>query len=263
MNSTPATSSIPRLLFIDLEISKSLYAKFPSKRPEYNSYKDLLKDWFLICAAWKRPEDKNASSCSILENVSLDMTNDLVVVKALYDEIAKSDVIIGHNISKFDWPKFYARTLYHDLKPLAKPKILDTIKMAKSIGEFTSNSLAYLNEFLGLPGKAELSPDAWNGLILCLLEQDTVGFRVLVDEIEKYCKPDVIACEALYNRLLPHMAPKNRVNMNAYDNTCGCEGCGSKKLQKRGLTPPTTAGYRYQRYQCTDCGAWSQSKRSE
>ncbi len=252
-----------RLLFIDLEISKSLYSKFPSHRPEYTGYKDLLQDWFIICAAWKRPEDAKVSSCSVLKNLNeKDPTNDRNVVQALYDEIAECDILIGHNITKFDWPKFYARVLFHNMKPLAKPRILDTIKMARSVGEFTSASLAYLNGFLGLPGKADLDSGSWNALMVALINQDLEEFMSLVGKIEEYCKPDVIACEALYNRLLPHMGNKNRVNMNLSEGNDCCEGCGSSKLQKRGLTPPTVAGYRYQRFQCTDCGAWSQSKKA-
>lgn len=249
-------SVLPKILFLDIEIAKSIYAKFPPKGPEYDTWKNLIKDWWLICAAYKWDDDKTTSLISILDDKKRyikDPTDDFHVVQGLWHLVNEADVVIGHNIEAFDWKKLYARFLFHKLPPIDKPKLIDTMKMAKNLGEFTSNSLDYLTRYLKLPKKAaNRGNDMWNDVIFRLLAQDIKGLTAVIKEIVEYCKPDIAACEALYYALIPHAPAKFRLNLNAYNHPEGCPLCGSENVIKRGLRG------NYQRYQCKECGAYHQ-----
>jgi len=252
-----------RFTILDTEISKSLYAKYPPKRPEFDSYNNLLSDWFIICAAWKSLTDKAAKTVSILDDPDRfeeSPTDDYHVCKVLHEVLSETDVLIGHGMKKFDWPKIQARLLYHGFPPLAKPRILDTRDMAKSLGEFTSTSLDYLTKYLKLPQKKDnRGNEMWNDVVRYAFQKDLAALEEVIVEVVEYCIPDVYACEGLYNYLLPYVEAKHRAN---FSDGHQCGACNSKKLQKRGLTPPNVTGSRYQRYQCQKCGAWGRDKKA-
>lgn len=253
----------PRFTILDTEISKSLYAKYPPKRPEFDNYTNLLSDWWIICAAWKSLTDKTVKTVSVLDDPDRfeeSPTDDYHVCKILHQVLSETDVLIGHQMRKFDYPKIMARLLYHGFPPIAKPRIIDTREMAKSLGEFTSTSLDYLTKYLKLPQKADnRGNEMWNDVIRYAFKNDLAALEEVINEVVIYCVPDVLAAEGVYKYLLPHVEAKHRVNV--------CDGgecpvCANKKLQKRGLTPPNTSGNRHQRYQCMKCGAWSQDKKA-
>jgi len=260
-----APTNAPKILFFDVEIAKNLYAKFPPRGPEYDNYTNIIKDWWIICFAYKWSTEDDVTVVSVLDYPELfqeDPSDDSNVVAALHALISEADVIIGHRMEAFDWKKFYARVLYHDLPPLNKPKIIDTHKMAKAVAEFSSGSLDYLTKYLKLSEKKEnRGNDMWNDLIKAMFAHNLEWMEDVIDEIVDYCVYDVPACEDLYYKLLPHASNVFRVNMNLYsdgEHVCPC--CSSKKLQKRGFR--TTITGKFQAYQCKDCGAWSQDKTS-
>ena len=258
---------MPNLLFFDTEIAKNLYAKFPSKRPEYTGYKDSIVDWWIICWAGQWSDSKRIIGTSVLDDYKRfkkNPTDDYHVIKELYDQIKEADAIIGHNMQKFDWMKFMARVTYHKMQPIDKPKIIDTMLMAKSIAAYDSNSLFFLCNFHGLPNKASnRGNDLWNDIAIYAMKHDLKNLEKCINEMVVYCKPDVTAVKALYEFLLPYAPARFRVNKNLYhaDGIDGCPCCKSDHLQLRGHRM-TMVGL-YQRFQCQDCGAWSQSKKNE
>jgi len=86
------------------------------------------------------------------------------------------------------------------------------------------------------------------------------GDPVAWKKMERYNKQDVVLLEKVYDKLLPWI--KSHPNHNLYDDVehC-CPNCGSGKLHRRGVA--RSIGGVYQRFQCTDCGSWSQGTKSE
>ena len=76
--------------------------------------------------------------------------------------------------------------------------------------------------------------------------------------MEAYNKQDVVLLERLYDAILPWIV--NHPNRALWDDSDDmvCPSCGSKHLQKRGLTYTKTQAY--QRYSCSNCGAWSRQR---
>lgn len=252
--------------FFDTELAKNLYAGFHSKRPEFRSHKDIIKNWWLICWAGQWADSNKVIGASVLSNkkrFAEDPTDDYHAVKTLYDQIKKAQVIIGHNMKKFDWKKFMARVTYHGLPPISMPLIIDTMLMAKAIAEYDSNSLSFLCSYHGLPNKAtNRGNDLWNDIAIYALQKDYKKLRKCITEMVVYCGPDVIAVKALYEYLLPYAPPRFRLNQNLShaDGVDGCPCCKSDNLQSRGYAL-TTVG-KYQKFQCQDCGSWSQGKKN-
>ena len=255
-----------KMLFFDTEIAKNLYAKFPSKRPEYNSHRDIIENWYIICAAWQWGDSKKVIGSSILDNLKRfhkNPTDDYHVIKTLYEQIKDADAIIGHNMAKFDWMKFMARVTYHKMRPIDRPKIIDTMLMAKAIGSYDSYSLGFLCERHGLPTKAtNRGNDLWNDILVYSLRKDFKKLESCIKEMVKYCAPDVTAVKALYDFLLPYAPPRFRLNSNLFhiDGIDGCPCCGSDNIKPRG-NRLTIVGV-YQRFVCKDCGSWSQAKKN-
>ncbi len=257
---------MPNIFFFDTEIAKNLYAKFPSKRPEFNSHRDAIEEWWMICWAGQWADSKKIIGASVLNDRKRfykEPTDDYYAIKSLYDQIKEADVIIGHNMQKFDWMKFMNRVTFHKMLPIDKPKIIDTMLMAKAIGSYDSNSLGYLCERHGLPTKADnRGNELWNDIAIYALRKDFKALRSCIEEMVKYCGPDVTAVKALYEFFLPYAPQRFRVNLNLShtDGVDGCPACGSDHIQQRGYRF-TTVG-KYKSFQCRDCGAWSQEKKN-
>ncbi len=256
----------PSILFFDTEIAKNLYAKFPSRRPEYTGYKDSITDWWMICWAAQWGDSKKLIGTSVLDDRRRFIENpmdDYYVIKKLYEQIKETDVIIGHNMQKFDWKKFMARVTYHKMLPIDPPKIIDTMLMAKAIAAYDSYSLSFLCRYHGLPNKVgNRGNELWNDIAIYALRRDIGKLRPCIQEMVVYCAPDVTAVKALYEFLLPYAPARFRINQNLYhiNGVDGCPCCKSDDLEARGYR--TTAIGKYARFRCNSCGSWSQAKRS-
>lgn len=256
----------PSVFFFDTEIAKSLYAKFPPRKPEYDSYHNVIRDWWIICWKGQWEDSKKIIGASVTDNEKRwkkDPMDDYHPVKELYEQVKDADVLVGHNMDKFDWMKFMARVTYHKMLPLAKPKIIDTWQMAKSIGQYTSNSLGYLTEHHGLATKASnRGNDMWNDVVRHIINRDDKAARAVIKEVMDYCGPDVTACKELYHFLLPYAPQRFRLNANLYrgEGVECCPVCEHEELMQRGYALTVTG--KYPRYQCKKCGSWCQGKKS-
>jgi DNA polymerase elongation subunit (family B) len=236
-----------KILFWDIETSLSVVTTF-TLYPKYISHDAILQDWNIICGAWKFAGDRITHAIS----VGKDVTNDKEVVKKLRDVVMSADMIVHHNGDKFDIKMLNTRLIYHGLEPLDKKILtLDTLKEARKTFRFTSNRLDYLGEFLGVGRKLHTKGGLWMDVLK--------GNQKAVKEMVKYNKHDVDPLlESVYYKMKPYI---NHPHMGAFNKDGGCiascPNCASKDLQKRG-TALTRAGLFKQRYQCKECGAYSQ-----
>ena len=257
---------MPNLFFFDTEIAKSLYAKFPPKKPEFDGYTNIIRDWWIICWAGQWQDSKKVIGSSVIDDMrrfKRDPMDDYLPVTMLYEQLKDADAIIGHNMQKFDWKKFMARVTYHKLDPLDPPKVIDTYLMAKAIGEYSSNSLNYLCKYHKLPTKASnRGNDMWNDVVRHIIDRDLDAAKDVIQEVVDYCAPDVTAVKGLYEFLLPYAPQRFRVNQNLYhgENINGCPCCKSDNIIAKGYR--ITIVGKYQRFKCNDCGAWSQGKKN-
>lgn len=249
-----------KILTWDVETAPMLLAEFSLFNKNNTSHKNIVQDWFMICAAWKWLHKKKPEGVSLLDDLQRfkqDPTDDYVVVKKLHDVLMEADIIVGHNSDGFDWKKFNARCIKHGLKPVPKTRSADTYKIAKKEFKFSSNRLDYIAKYLGVGQKLETQEGLWLRAL--------AGEKKAIKDMLKYNKVDVIITEEVYKKLRPFAT--SHPNLSTVLDHKGevkdhhCPKCNSKgSLQKRGHAH-TNVG-KFQRYQCTSCGGWSRGRKN-
>jgi hypothetical protein len=173
------------------------------------------------------------------------------MLKGIHKLLEEADVVIHYNGRRFDIPVINKEFLLHKFNPPAPYKQIDLLQVVKSNFKFPSNKLDYVSQRLGLGKKVEHEG-------MSLWTKCMNGDKDAWKRMEEYNIQDVVLLESLYDNLLPWI--KNAPNRNLYQDITGCPTCGSTHLQKRGTAVSTTGSY--QRYQCRDCGSWSQGTKS-
>jgi uncharacterized protein YprB with RNaseH-like and TPR domain len=209
------------------------------------SHENILRDFSLICAAWKWFGEKEVH-CVAVDPAN--PTDDGNVVRTLHAVLSEADVVVAHNGDKFDMKKFKTRALAHGLPPLPSIQSIDTLKVAKKNFGFTSNRLDYLGKFLGVGRKIKTEYDLW----LDILEGDEKALAKMV----RYNKYDVVLLEKVYKALRPYMTNHPNTGLFTEDPKV-CPICGAG-LVKRGFRYHRTT--KRQQYQCKRCGGYCSGK---
>lgn len=211
-------------------------------RPE-----EIQRDWNIFSIAWSYMDDNNVNCLSVSPKNPL---NDYEVIKRFHPILMEADVLIGHNSVAFDLKKFNTRAIYYKLPPIPKKHQIDTLKVARSVGKFTSNKLSYLCKYFGINAKDE-SPD-WNKVIEGDVEEHY--------KMRGYNKNDVISSKELTKVLWPYIP--NMPNLSVYSpikdiegkTVISCRACNSTNHKKFGFMY-TNSGKK-QRYVCHDCNSY-------
>lgn len=199
-----------------------------------------------ICWAAKWLGDKKVMFDSVLNSEERDM------VGRAHELLDAADVVVHFNGNRFDVPTLNKEFLKFGFHPPSPFKQVDLLKVVRKQFKLPSNKLDYVCQFLGLGSKLRhKGHELW---VECM-EYNEKAWRTM----ERYNKQDVIILEKLYNRLLPWIpGHPNRGLYDDTENALACPTCGSKDVQRRGLS--RSKAYTYQRYQCKECGTWSRER---
>lgn len=233
-----------KTLLLDIETSLNVCAMF-GLRADYIPHTQLLKDWHIICAAWKWLGDDTVHSAVTYNG------NDKTVVKALSEAIIEADEIVYHNGRKFDYKKLNTRIIINGLAPIIKPREVDTLIQARKHFAFTSNRLDFLAKTLLNKGKLHTDMDLW----LRALQKDKEAINYMLE----YNKMDVVLLEEIYLKLKPHIDVAMNKNLVTFSDVC--PKCGSSKLLRSKWV--YTLSSKYKKYQCGDCKSWWQDGKRE
>ena len=235
-----------KVLLYDIETTPHIIAAWGLY--EVNSAK-LVEERHLLSFSYKWLGEKKAHVYSLpdFKGYSKDKKNDEKLVKKLHEVLNEADIVIGHNSNSFDNKLANTFFLRHKLPPPKPFKTVDTLRCAKSIGNFNSNSLNNLSEELGLGKKVATGGiDLWFGC----MSGNMSDWKLMT----KYNKMDVMLLEKLYLRLRPYMTNHPLLDTDS----CTCKVCGSEDVEQRGYT--YTATQRRKKFRCRDCGHWSSGK---
>ena len=244
-----------KILLVDIETAPSK-AYIWSLWNETNSMKFVFGDWFMLCWCAKWFDNKKVLSSALIDNKNYkkDSENDEVLVKKVWHLLDEADIVIGHNVAKFDIPSMNTRFLMHGLTPPSPYKVVDTLLIARRSFNFLSNKLEDLAVFLGLGHKVDTGGfQLWKD---CL-----AGDKKAWKHMVTYCKRDVTLLEEVYLKLRPYGI--RQPNMAIYENRDEllCTTCGSDDIWQRG-SYYTNLG-KFKRYSCKDCGSWSRARKRE
>lgn len=243
--------STPKIVLLDIETLPAVAATF-TLYPTSINHENILQDWSIICICWKILNKPVIYATSVLDDdkaFKKDSSNDYVVISKFREVLSTADVVVGHNIKKFDMKKFNARLIYYNLEPLPEIHMVDTLTEIKKVANFMSHRLDYLGNHLLGDGKVETSRGLW----LRVLKGD----KKAVKEMVSYCKRDVELLEELYNRILPYMKSHPHVGaMQGWDRHETCPKCGSDDLSTH-KTRYTAAGIQKAQKQCKSCHSYT------
>jgi len=238
-----------KILLFDIETAPNLSYVWGKYEQDVLDVKD---HWYMLCFAAKWLDKKKVLTSS-LPDFSLykkDPLNDKEVVKKLWELLDEADIVIAHNGDAFDIRKTNARFIKHGLKAPSSYKTIDTLKVARKYFKFDSNKLDDLGHYLNIGRK--INTGGWALWAGCM-KGDMKSWKKML----KYNRRDVILLEEVYLKLRPYMTNHPNINITP-EIEDACPTCGSRNLIRRGYHIRKTNKAR--RYQCNDCGSWSQGK---
>lgn len=188
------------VLYIDLEVSLSLIWNYGLKVPsKYISPENLEQEYFIISwAASYMHQDKVYSACVTPEEAR--EGNDKNILAPLHDLMRSADLWAGHNIDAFDRKRANTRFLKNGLPPLKK-KTYDTLKIARAELALESNTLDYIERWLGLRPKDDITRADWLKIVRDADEK-------VLAKILKYNKGDVTQGKKVLKTFQPFSGKK-------------------------------------------------------
>lgn len=241
----------PKILLLDTETLPMLTATF-SLYPDNIGHDSIIQDWSLICACWKYLDKPTIYSSSILDDpdaFKLDPSNDLIVVHKLREILQDADIVIGHNVKKFDIKKFNARLIYYQMEPLPSGILfLDTLTEIRKVAAFSSNRLDYLGKVLTGEGKLPTEKGLWLRVLR--------GDKQAVKDMVTYCKQDVQKLEDVYLKIRPYIKHPHVGPLYGEDKQYSCPKCGSTDLNGAKIRY-SAAGVKKIQKQCNNCHSYS------
>lgn len=236
----------PKILLIDIET-------FPNLGWTWQKYDQNVIDFkqetciATFAAKWLNGPMVAKGLCDY-KGYKAESYDDEALVRDLWNLLNEADIAVAHNGDDFDFKVINARLIFHDIKPPAPYKTVDTKKAAKRVARFNSNRLDDLGRYFGEGRKIKTTFELWQGCI----EGDPKAWKKMLH----YNKQDVLLLEKVYKRLLPYITNHPNHGLWVVDDVC--PKCGSDKLQSRGTSRTATRLYR--RLQCQSCGGWLRSK---
>lgn len=238
-----------KILTLDIENSPNV--SYTWGKYEQNVI-DFQREWYMLTFSykWKHERTVKAYSLPDFKTFKKDITSDKELISALWHLLDEADIVVGHNVDRFDLRKINARFLAHGMKAPSPYKTVDTLKIARKYFFLNSNKLDHIGKYMGLGEKIDTGGFS---LWLACMAGDKKAFKKMV----RYNKNDVALTEKVYEELKSWAT--NHPNVNALTGVQdACPKCGEKKLQRRGFS--IAGGRKRQRHQCMSCGGWSQGK---
>lgn len=205
----------------------------------------IIDSSYMLCYAAKWYQDTDIIFDSVHHSKPKKM------LKGLHGLLSDADVVVHYNGNKFDMPTINKEFVLNSFSPPSPYKQIDLLRVVRSNFRFPSNKLDFVAQRLGLGKKQEHEG-------MSLWTKCMKGDKDAWERMQDYNVQDVVLLESLYHTLLPWI--KNHPNRNLYSEDTVCPTCGSHSVQKRGQAVSLSGTY--QRYQCRDCGSWSQGTKS-
>lgn len=211
-------------------------------------YDNILEESVILCwsAAWLN-EDPNyifGDSLHLSGERSAGWhRDDRALVEDLWDFLDRADIIIGHNVDRFDLTHINTLFLRHGMPPTSPYQIIDTYKVSKRKFRMATNKLGDCAKRFSLRHeKLDTTLELWR--------QCADGNPAAFEEMYTYNKGDIATGIDYYLLLRPYVPSHPPVAPGRSDV---CQYCGSLNLE------PIDGAYRTQAsvfplLRCTDCG---------
>jgi hypothetical protein len=228
-----------KILIYDLEVSPTLgwvYGLYDTRVIKTE------EEPFIMSVSWRWHGQKQIHHLGGVSNKD----EEVVIADKLWELMNEADIVVAHNANRFDNKVANACFIKHNYTPPSPYKTVDTLRVARSVAKFNSNSLNSLCDLFGIGEKSTITHAS---LWYDCLQGDKKAWKLM----KQYNNQDVELLTQLYNKLLPWV--KNHPNLGDIDQINQiCPKCASPNLIDEG-THARRAG-RVQSYSCGDCGGW-------
>ena len=255
-NAPERLKQFPKVLLFDLETSPMLSYHWDMYDQNINP-NFVVHDWFLLTwsAKWLLKGKMYHDKLTPAECLAHD---DSRIVKSLWQMIDEADVIIAHNLKKFDEKKMKNRFLINGLMPPSPYQTIDTYLQVRNNFPFSSNKLDYINMRLGISRKIETDYTLW---LDCMK-----GKARAFSDMQKYNDGDVMCLEELYLIIRPYIKSHPNIGLFFDDGKLAsrCSACGEELTGSNSMDKPyrTQVGV-FSTYRCPRCGAISRGRTSD
>ena len=180
--------------------------------------------------------------------------DDTTMLKKLAKVLNSVDVVIGHNMGRFDTPMINTRMIMNGLPPCKPYKIIDTLKIAKKHFRFERNTLDWVAKSLECSRKLEHKNFPGMTIWIEMLNGNDEAWK----ENESYNKMDVIVTEEIYEKMKPYVKPHLSLTVMGDVSEKSCVTCGSADMKPFGFH--YTSVSKFQQYKCGSCGSFSRGR---
>lgn len=228
-----------RILIYDLEVAPTLgytYGLWDTRVIK------VVERPFIMSVSWRWYGEKKVNHLGGAKNEE----EERGVVERIWELFNEADIVVAHNANRFDNRVATGAFLRHGLTPPKPYRTVDTLRVARSVAKFDSNSLDGLCDLFHIGRKSEVKhADVWYD---CLK-----GNKKAWRQMKTYNNQDVNLLYELYEKLIPYV--KNHPNLGDISQINGvCPKCGSVDVKKEGTHPRRNG--RVQSYSCKTCGGW-------
>jgi hypothetical protein len=239
----------PKVGILDIETSP-LQVNVWGTWKQRIGHEQVINDWYMLSYSWKWLFDSKVSG-SVLTPTEAINRDDSRICREVWKFLDQCDVVIGHNINRFDIPKVQTRFIVNKLAPPSPFRTIDTLTIAQQNFRFASNKLDYIGDLLLHDRKIHTEYQLW---LDCMKGVPEALSRMLT-----YNKKDVLLEEEAYVFLRPWI--KSHPNMAIYQESIepSCPTCGSTNIDECGYY--STSVNRYLAFRCKDCGAICRSRK--
>ena len=240
-----------KILIIDIETAPMLSMHWRMYRENIGPNQVMSYPFVLTWSAKWRGEKKVYSDR--LTGKEARNQDDQRLVFNLAELIREADIVVAHNINKFDLPKINGRLAQMKMEPVGPVRTIDTLTLARKDLGLASNSLDNLLRYFGHDPKIKTDFDLWRRCYL--------GEVKALKEMERYNRYDVVGLEMVFEDMLPYVRNVGRLVDADWDGEDACPSCGSHDLQKRGFYRTNVSNF--QRIYCKSCQKYSSYRTSE
>ena len=166
-------------------------------------------------------------------------------MRRVWEWVDEADILIGHNMAAFDSKHLMSGWAEMGLPAPSPYKVIDTLKIARGSLNMESNTLDSLAKRLGVEAKS----DKYD---VRVAQAAVAGDKEAQARIEGYNRGDIVASEALFDRLRPFAKGIPHLGMWS-DDELACPSCGHT-MTATGKTVHANV-QRYEHLHCPNCGA--------
>lgn len=250
-------AKLSKVLIFDIETSHApayVFSKY-QEIPDGN----FLADWFMLSwsAKWLFEDEITQAKVTARESERRD---DKRITKSLWKMLDEANVVIAHNLKKFDKRKAQSRFLKHGLYLPSHYQEIDTLISSRKEFYELSNRLDFLtSKFLG-ESKLQTPRGLWikaQGNPFAGIKPD----QEAIDQMAEYCDNDVKILEDYYLLIRPYI--KSHPNLSLWEggDIPRCKACSGTEFTQIG--DYSTIVNIYEGFRCNNCGSVHRARKPE